>query len=821
VFSSLGDLVNRAWLLILVGWVMLLVTLWVAAPEWNDVTKDGHFSFLPDDCPSRRGDKLFNQAFPYDLRTNSIVIVAARETEEGLLEDDLQFITAVLKPRLTSIVAFERDPAREEPKTGSDRSHAEQVVWRICAFDDEAIGSMLMSDDGHATLVVLGLTKDFFSRRNRSTIVAVERLLDDLRREELVPPGLDLSATGSAVVGREIMLATENSATAIGHWTIALAVALTITIFRAPLLALIPLLTMCIAMEVALKSLALLAGAGMIGLFKDIEAYCTVVVYASGIDYSLFLISRFQEELQGRAGVNRGLHQAIGKVGAAISASAATEVLGIGMLGFAEFGKFREAGVAIAFSLFIMLIAVLTLTPALLRVTGPTAFWPRQPAPVEPQPDSFSPTASECRSRVCWERIARAVQRRPGTFWLISTGAMAPFAVVGVVCYNHLNYGLGGNLPRQAASAHGTSVLERHFPAGAMGPVNLLIRINRGDFRSREGLEAIASLTRRLNQHREDFQITQVRSLAAPWGTDADVHASAERGLIGRLVQAGTVRRRALNYFITSDGALDGRVTRVELGLALDPFSEQAMDVLDKLEAYVCGSRLTANVPSDSQVEFSGSTASLRDLRSVGGRDRTRTNLLVTAGVFVVLVVLLRKITLTLYLLLTVLFSYLVTLGITFTVFYLADPAGFPGLDLTVPLFLFTLLIAVGADYNILLVTRVCEEEPQHGAEEGIATALIRTGPIISSCGFIMAGTFLSLMIAGQLAQMVQLGFALAVGVLVDTFVVRPILVPAYMLLLQRGSFGTVGSYLRSRNVRPRGRSMWSPTVRRRPIARR
>jgi len=142
------------------------------------------------------------------------------------------------------------------------------------------------------------------------------------------------------------------------------------------------------------------------------------------------------------------------------------------------------------------------------------------------------------------------------------------------------------------------------------------------------------------------------------------------------------------------------------------------------------------------------------------------------------------------YLMLTVLFSYLVTLGVTFGFFYLANRQEFPGLDWTVPLFLFTVLIAIGEDYNILLVTRIHEEEERHGPEKGVAVALAKTGPIISSCGFIMAGTFLSLAIAGQLAQMIQLGFALAFGVLLDTFVVRPILVPTYMLLVHRWRSG-------------------------------
>ena len=194
----------------------------------------------------------------------------------------------------------------------------------------------------------------------------------------------------------------------------------------------------------------------------------------------------------------------------------------------------------------------------------------------------------------------------------------------------------------------------------------------------------------------------------------------------------------------------------------------------------------------NSQLYLQGTTASVRDLANVMRQDRVRIELLVLASVLVVLVLLLRRLLVPLYLLASVLFSYYATLGVTFLVFWALDPHGFSGIDWKVAIFLFTILIAVGEDYNIFLLTRVHEEQKRHGPVGGVTAALSRTGPIISSCGVIMAGTFASLL-AGSLTEMKQLGFALSFGVLLDTFVVRPILVPAFLILLHSGRLSLSG----------------------------
>jgi RND superfamily putative drug exporter len=800
MMAWLGRIVSRTWVFWLVAWILAWAGTWAIAPGWSEVARDGEFNFLPRGIPSRRGEELLRRAFPGRRAESSVVVVVTREGgKQGLTEADRRFITNVLRPGLERI-ASEESRSRGE-RAGQRRPH-KPIIGRILTFQGKEGGPLLISADQHASLVIIELRTEFLLRSNIPVVGKIDDLIKRLQRDRSVPAGLRVSLTGSAAIGRDMLQAESESARAIQSWTTWIVIVLLLLFYRAPLIALIPMVTLFAALSVAIRLLELLAEAGYIELFRGLDVYATVVAYAAGVDYNLFLISRYQEELEDGAEGGPAMAQALGKIGGPLTASAATVICGIGMLMIAQFGKFRQAGFGISFSVFMMLCATMTLTPALLRLAGRWAFWPRRIGAGRQGYEANRGWMGWNPFQGLWELIGRAIERRPGTIWLLTVVVLSPFAAYAIWYYDDVNYGLIQGLSPQAPSRRGMRELVKHYPAGASGPLTLVIRNDRIDFALQENLKRMQILTSRLQQRRDALEIADLRTVTEPLGTGPVARNSLPGGIlaagIARVLEVG----EGLGHYVSNTPELDHHVTRLDLMLRTDPFTRHSIKHLDELEDSLQRA-LPEPFREGAEVYLVGPTASFRDLKVVAERDRRRIVLMVTVSVLIVLVALLRRLAIPIYLIASVLFGYLVTLGVTFAVFRLRAGASFPGLDWTVPIFLFTLLVAVGEDYNIILVTRIDEEQDRHGPVRGVTAALARTGGIISGCGFIMAGTFSSLAFGGSLARMYELGFALTFGVLLDTFIVRPILVPAYLVFVNSGRLGRLGPYLGARREGP------------------
>jgi putative drug exporter of the RND superfamily len=407
----------------------------------------------------------------------------------------------------------------------------------------------------------------------------------------------------------------------------------------------------------------------------------------------------------------------------------------------------------------------------LLRLAGPAAFWPRHLA-----------TSGEHRSSL-WEWVGQRIVRRPMAIWLGTLLMMLPFAVLGIVKYGDTNYNPLSDLPTGSPTRLADAELAKHFPAGTTGPVTILLENDKVDFSTDQGSAVIAALTKNLRDPKNDLALVDIRSIAQPLGTTEPAREYLKRYKAKEEDADALIREDAQTFYVSQTEKSANHVTRIDVIFGVDPLTSGAIGMLDRLEKTVA-----ASLPPElagSRISYVGPTASIRDLSVVKQRDQHLIQILVPCVILVLLLVLLRRTVLSVYLVLSVIFSYLCTFGVAWLVFRILAGDDFLGLDWKVPIFLFTILVAVGEDYNIFLVTRVQEEEPNHGPLGAIPIALARTGRVISSCGILMAGTFASLL-SGSVRAMIELGFALSFGVLLETLVVRPILVPAFLVLMEK-----------------------------------
>jgi RND superfamily putative drug exporter len=493
-----------------------------------------------------------------------------------------------------------------------------------------------------------------------------------------------------------------------------------LVVYRSPLLPLLVISTAGMALVVSLAVAYFLATQGWIAVNGQSQGIASILVVGAATDYGLLLVARYREELRREESRFTAMRIALRQSWEPIVASGATVILGVLCLLFSDLGSNRGLGPISAVSIAFAVLAALTFLPAVLVLFGRAAFWPFRPRFGEEQ-----------RSGRGWEGVAMSVGRRPGRYLLASIGALVVMALF-VPTFNASGIALSDAVRGGSESADGQVALARHYEAGAASPAVIITPA--------DGWQAVADAA---------GQVDGVAEVAPFTGQQG-----GPPGAAGEPVEA------------------DGLV-RLDATLDDAPDSEAAQATVADLR--------TAVRDADPEALVGGSTASNLDTQETAARDLAVIVPLVLLVITVVLALLLRALLAPVVLVATVALSVLATVGVSALVF--EHVFRFPGSDPQVLLIGFVFLVALGIDYNIFLMTRAREESLRRGTRDGVLRALAVTGGVITSAGLVLAATFGALTVL-PLVILTQLGFLVGFGVLLDTFVVRSLMVPAAVRLI-------------------------------------
>jgi RND superfamily putative drug exporter len=666
------------------AWALLGIGGFVAHAHLGDVTTAGENSFLPRKSGSTRVVDVLQRSY---RGGDDIPVLIVFNREGGLTEADLNAIDRLAR-------GLERLGLTGATPVFAPYSADTNSLLGNVATITKGVGPI--SRDGEAALVALAI--DAAKHGAIGGVGKIRKYLGQHRR-----PGMRSYVTGPGALAEDLERVADDAAQTLLLAALGLVLVLLLLIYRAPILAVLPLLVVGTAYLVASGVVYLLIKAGLITVNVEGTMLLLVLIFGAGTDYSMLLVHRYREEIgKGREPV-AALPAAVAESGPAIAASAGTVIAAMLVLLVAELQSTHWLGPVLAIGIAVMLAAAFTLFPALLALLGERAFWPAR---------SRGTGAPDRR----WVAIAGLVRRRPRSIVAIVSAGLALLSLGNLV--DHGTIGFGQGEIGSTESSRGTKVLEEHFPPGLGSPLTTVVDVEEAGA-ALKGLEGLPAV-----------------KLALP------VAPSGGKAVLAVVLRGNPYAGAA--------------ATEVE-------------DIRDRLKE-VAPSALVGGIPAENL-----------DVEQANARD---TRLIVPLALLVVgaiLVLVLRSLLAPVYLIATVVASFAATLGLVTVAF--AELLGSSGIAFDLVLTAFIFLVALGVDYNIFLMTRAREEAAKRGTREGILVALENTGAVVTGAGVVLAGTFATLTLL-PLEGLVQIGAAIAIGVLLDTFVVRALLIPSITYLL-------------------------------------
>ncbi|WP_169976985.1 MMPL family transporter [Tautonia rosea] len=483
-FDALRWFVSRRPAVVVACWVVVLVLVVRLAPDLTRIAAEGQASLLPEGSESAIASKILGKTWPEQWFDSSAVVGVSNPS--GLTEEDHAF----------AVMLADRFQASDRP----------EVLSTVVAPspDEPELSARLISEDGTLLLMFVAIEEAFVSPTSQEAVAWLEREVAALDSER--PEGVSVVWSGAAVIGRDYM---ENVQTTLDRAAIAaffLLLAVLLIVYRSVFLAMVPLITIGVSLLIARGLLAWGAELGW-EVSSLVELFLVVLLFGTGTDFCLLLSWRFGENWNA-SNPSAAIRTTLGRVALAVVTSAFTTIIGLSLMGLTRFKLFSSTGPSVAFGLAITVVAALTLAPALLLFL---ARWrPRSFTGLTRPPSGY------------WDRLGRAVLKRPWLAWGLTLTLMMPMAVLGLrlTAQNAFIQDTISEMPPTAGSVEGLALISAKFGEGATAPMAVLLeaRPEDPDFRSSVGLAALDDISRLLSHQRT---LVEVRSATQPLGTTA------------------------------------------------------------------------------------------------------------------------------------------------------------------------------------------------------------------------------------------------------------------------------------------------------------
>jgi len=684
---------RRSKWIVLVAWIGLVVAFAPLAGRLTEKTDDRFLKLIPDDSQAAEVSRTLQERFPEGETTTALLVY---RRPGGLTDADRARMARDARAAAAVPLAF-------------------PPLAPVGSANPDGFGA----PRGDVAFMVVPLRAAAQEEITESIEALRERAAGDAG-------GLTVHVTGGAALESDLNTAIESADATLLIATGVLVLVLLMVIYRSPVIALLPLVVVAFAYQVAAGLVFLLAEAGM-QVTNTARSLLLVLMFGAGTDYCLLLVARYVEDLRSTEDHHAAMARALPRAAPAIIASGLTVIAALLVLLVAELRVNQTFGPTNAVGIAVGLLASITLLPALLAIVGRRGFWPGQRRIAYRSPmESHGPGARPTEG--VWSRLGRGVLRRPVPA-LLGVVALLAVGTTGLTQYQEENNILSA-FRDDTDSTRGFAALRSGFPPGALAPNLVLVERTDGPLRQADVAAAVR----------------QVRSVE------------------GVSTVSSVLTRSA-----------DLRIAAFAVAFPDDPYANPALERVEELRTAL------GELPSGVRAIVGDGSAIQLDYREAAERDLRVVVPLVLVLILLILCALLRALVAPLYLIGSVILSFLAILGTCVVLFeLLLDEAA---VSPTFPTLAFIFLVALGVDYNIFLMDRVREEARRHGTRQGMLLGLVATGPVITSAGIILAGTF-AVLATLPITILVELGIAVALGVLVDTFLVRTIMVPAIAALV-------------------------------------